>query len=75
MKSSFVDRLEGFGLADLLAAFALYDDDPGKINTILGELEKVSPSEVQAAAVKYLARSNRTSIDRRPVQKQSGGAK
>jgi zinc protease len=75
LRSSFFDNLEGFGLADLLAAFALYDNDPGKINTILGELDKVSPADVQAAAVKYLARSNRTSIDRRPAPKQAGGVK
>ena len=31
-----------FGRANLLAAFALFDDDPGRINTILGELEKVT---------------------------------
>ena len=60
-----------FGRADLLAALALYDDDPNRINTILAELDKVTAAEVQAAAKKYLVPSNRTSIDRRP----EGGAK
>jgi predicted Zn-dependent peptidase len=78
-KSSFFDELEGgiipgFGRANLLAAFALFDDDPGKINTILQELEKVTPADVRAAAGKYLAPANRTSIDRRPVAGSSGGA-
>ena len=75
-RSSFLESLEGgsipgFGRADLLAALALYDDDPNRINTILGELDKVTPSDVQQAAKKYLVPSNRTSIDRRP----EGGTK
>src|SRR6478672_10354888 len=74
LRSSFLESLEttgGFGRADLLAALALYDDDPNRINTILGELDKVTSSDVQQAAKKYLVPSNRTSIDRRP----EGGAK
>jgi zinc protease len=75
-RSSFLENLEGgiipgFGRADLLAALALYDDDPNRINTILGELEKVTAADVQQAAKKYLVPANRTSIDRRP----EGGAK
>src|SRR6185369_1967153 len=68
-RSSFLEGLEttgGFGRADLLAALALYDDDPNRINTILGELDKVTSSDVQQAAKKYLVPENRTSIDRRP---------
>ena len=75
-RSSFLESLEGgiipgFGRTDLLAALALYDDDPNRINTILGELEKVTAADVQQAAKKYLVPANRTSIDRRP----EGGAK
>jgi predicted Zn-dependent peptidase len=75
-RSSFLESLEGgaipgFGRADLLAALALYDDDPNRINTILAELDKVTTSDVQQAAKKYLVPSNRTSIDRRP----EGGTK
>ena len=69
-RSSFLENLEsgsGFGRADLLAALALYDDDPNRINTILSDLDKVTTAEVQQAAKKYLVPSNRTSIDRRPV--------
>jgi zinc protease len=74
-RSSFLDSLEGgiipgFGRADLLAALALYDDDPNRINTILGELDQVTTADVQQAAKKYLVPANRTSIDRRPA----GGA-
>ena len=69
-RSSFLENLEsgsGFGRADLLAALALYDDDPNRINTILSDLDKVTTAEVQQAAKKYLAPANRTSIDRRPA--------
>jgi zinc protease len=76
-RSSFFETLEGggtphFGRSDLLAAFALYDDDPNRINTILGDLEKVTTADVQAAAKKYLTPTNRTSIDRVPAP--AGGA-
>jgi predicted Zn-dependent peptidase len=75
LRSSFLESLEGgiipgFGRADLLAALALYDDNPNRINTILGELEKVTAADVQQAAKRYLTPANRTSIDRRP----GGGA-
>jgi predicted Zn-dependent peptidase len=68
-RSSFLENLEsqaGFGRADLLAALALYDDDPNRINTILTDLDKVTTADVQQAAKKYLVPTNRTSIDRRP---------
>ena len=73
-RSSFLESLEsqaGFGRADLLAALALYDDNPGRINTILSDLDKVTAVDVQQAAKKYLVPTNRTVIDRRP----EGGAK
>jgi zinc protease len=74
-RSSFLESLEGgaipgFGRADLLAALALYDDEPNRINTILAELEKITATDVRDAARKYLVPANRTSIDRRP----EGGA-
>ena len=50
-RSSFLENLEsgspGFGRADLLAALALYDDDPNRINTILTDLDKVTAADVQ----------------------------
>jgi predicted Zn-dependent peptidase len=66
-RSLFLDNIEsGFGRSDLLAAFALYDDNPNRINTVLSDLDKVTAAEVQAAAKKWLVPSNRTVIDRRP---------
>jgi predicted Zn-dependent peptidase len=77
MRSAFFDEMEAggmplFGRANLLAAFALFDDDPARINTILNELDKVTVEDVKAAAAKWLVPSNRTSIDSRPAAK--GGA-
>ena len=71
LRSLFLENLEGgiipgFGRADLLAALALYDDNPNRINTILADLDKVTVAEVQQAAKKYLVPTNRTTIDRRP---------
>ncbi|HEV3142155.1 MAG TPA: hypothetical protein VGY57_16630, partial [Vicinamibacterales bacterium] len=75
-RSSFLENIEaggipGFGLSDLLAALALYDNNPNRINTILSDLDKITTADVQQAAKKYLVPSNRTSIDRRPA---TGGA-
>ncbi|MEY4376000.1 MAG: hypothetical protein RJB26_550, partial [Pseudomonadota bacterium] len=49
-----------FGLVDLLASFALFDDDPARINRLEAELRSVKPEEVQAAAQRYLRPENRT---------------
>ncbi len=74
IRSGFLDELESggmprFGRANLMAAFALFDDDPGRINTILDELEKVTVEDVTAAAGRWLVPTNRTSIDSRPAAK------
>ena len=71
IRSSFLENLEGgfipgFGRADLLAALALYDDNPNRINTILSDLDKVTTADVRAAARKWLVPANRTIIDRVP---------
>jgi zinc protease len=81
LRSSFLEELEGgfmprFGRANLLAAFALFDDDPARINTILEELDKVTVDDVKAAAGRWFVKTNQTSIDSRPVAKptvQGGG--
>jgi predicted Zn-dependent peptidase len=78
MRSAFLENIEGgmmprFGRANLLAAFALFDDDPRRINTILDELEKVTVEDVKAAAGRWFVTSNRTSIDSRPASKATAG--
>lgn len=50
----------GFGKANLLASFALFDDDPGKINTLEAEFEKVTPELIMKTAQEYLRKTNRT---------------
>ena len=50
----------GFGLVDILASFALFDDNPGRVNTLAGELEKVTPELLQKTAQEYLRPTNRT---------------
>lgn len=50
----------GFGKADLLASFALFDDNPSTINSLEGELRKVRPALVQRVAAQYLRKTNRT---------------
>jgi len=52
----------GFGLVDLLASFALFDDNPARVNSLVSEFEKVTPALVQKTAQEYLRPSNRTVI-------------
>ncbi len=52
----------GFGLVDLLASFALFDDNPAKVNTLVSEFGKVTPALVQKTAQEYLRPGNRTVI-------------
>jgi zinc protease len=52
--------LAGFGKADLLASFALFYDDPGRINRIEDEFRKVTPELVLKTAREYLRPTNRT---------------
>ncbi|MGZ5432124.1 MAG: M16 family metallopeptidase [Thermoanaerobaculia bacterium] len=63
MRSALYDELEsffGFGRADLLASFALFHDDPRKINRIEAEFAKVTPELIQRTAQEYLRPTNRT---------------
>ncbi|HYP51371.1 MAG TPA: hypothetical protein VEQ34_10550, partial [Pyrinomonadaceae bacterium] len=50
----------GFGRADVLGSFALFDDDPGKINRIEAEFNNVTPALIQKTAREYLRAGNRT---------------
>jgi predicted Zn-dependent peptidase len=52
----------GFGLVDLLASFALFDDNPARVNSLVAEFEKVTPALVQKTAQEYLRPGNRTVI-------------
>jgi zinc protease len=63
LRSSLYSELEqfgGFGRANMLASFALFDDDPGRINRLEGEFAKVTPELVLKTAQEYLRPTNRT---------------
>ncbi|MEI9918886.1 MAG: pitrilysin family protein [Bacteroidota bacterium] len=50
----------GIGRADLLASFALFDDDPSRINTLEAEFKKVTPELIKKTVSEYLVPGNRT---------------
>ena len=49
----------GLGRADLLASFALFDDDPSGALAIEERFEELTPELVLATAQEYLRPSNR----------------
>ena len=58
----------GFGRADLLAAFALFDDDPSRINRLEPEFRKVTPQLVQRTAEEWLRPTLRSTPSTRCFQ-------
>ncbi len=50
----------GTGRADLLAAFALFQDDPSLINRIEEKMMAITPETIRAVAREYLRPANRT---------------
>lgn len=57
----------GLGRADLLCSFALFDDDPHRINTLEDEFKKVSPELLKKTIDTYLADTNRTVLTVNPL--------
>jgi len=55
-----VGAANGIGLADLLCSFALFDDNPARVNTIESEFRKITPALIQKTAQEYLRPQNRT---------------
>ena len=75
MRSDLYANLEqfaGFGRANLLASFALFDDDPSRINRLEEEFGKVTPDVVRKTAQEYLRSSNRTVYAIKPGKKDAG---
>jgi predicted Zn-dependent peptidase len=63
MRSSLFDTMGGrfgFGRADLLASFALFDDDPARINSLEDEFRKVTPELIRRTAEQYLRPTGKT---------------
>jgi predicted Zn-dependent peptidase len=68
-RSDFYDNLSffsGFGRADLLASFALFDDDPQRINRLEEEFRKVTPALILQTAKEYLRPTARTILTVEP---------
>ncbi len=63
LRSQLYDNIGGtFGLgrADLLCSFALFDDNPQRINTLEDEFKKITPEIMKRTIDEYLVDSNRT---------------
>lgn len=78
LRSSLYDTMGqfgGFGLMDLLSSFALFDDDPGRVNRLVAQFDKVTPELLQKTAQQYLRPTNRTIIELQPAPKEAAPAK
>jgi predicted Zn-dependent peptidase len=51
-----------FGLVEILASTALFDNDPNVINHIESRLQAITPKQLQSVAQKYLQPQNRTVV-------------
>ena len=71
MRSGFynvIGSASRFGLVDLLASLALFDDDPARINRLDADFRSVTPELIQQTARKYLVPSNRTVLTIEPAK-------
>ncbi|HYK37852.1 pitrilysin family protein [Alloacidobacterium sp.] len=76
-RSSLYDTMTqfgGFGLMDLLSSFALFDDDPARVNSIVPSFDKVTPELIQKTAQDYLRPTNRTIVIVQPAPKNTAAA-
>jgi len=74
LRSSMYDSMGqfgGFGLVNMLASFALFDDNPARINTLDAKFEQVTPDLVLKTAQQYLRPGNRTVIELEPKPKEN----
>jgi predicted Zn-dependent peptidase len=63
MRSGLYDAIGsnfGIGKVNLLACFALFDDDPARINQLETEFKKITPELIRKTAREYLNANNRT---------------
>ena len=73
IRSSLYDELGGtFGLgrADLLCSFALFDDNPARINDLEKEFKNVTPEVINSTLKEYLRNTNRTILTVKPLANQ-----
>ena len=57
----------GLGRADLLCSFALFDDDPSRINTLEESFKQITPEIVKRTIDEYLVKTNRTVLTVNPL--------
>lgn len=70
IRSQLYDNLGSFfglGRADLLCSFALFDDNPERINKIEEEFKKITPEMVNKTIKDYLRKTNRTILTVKPM--------
>src|SRR5690606_1276508 len=63
MRSSLYSTIDGagrIGLIDLLAVYALFDNDPQQVNKIEDGFAKVTPELIRETAQEYLRPTNRS---------------
>jgi len=58
--------IPGFGLADLLASFELFEGDASRVNELEARFAAVTPELVARVAEQYLRRENRVILELRP---------
>jgi zinc protease len=78
LRSDFYDQVgqfNGFGRADLLASFALFDDNPQRINSIEAQFRKITPALIQKTAEEYLRPTNRTVLVVEPGNQNAEASK
>ena len=69
-----ISQFNGFGLADLLASFALFDDNPARVNALESEFTKVTPELILKTAKEYLRPTNRTVLILEPKATEAPAA-
>ena len=69
-----MEQFAGFGRANLLASFALFDDDPERINQLEKGFAQVTPALLMRTAQEYLRPTNRTIVFIVPAAKTAAAA-
>ena len=70
-----MEQFAGFGRANLLASFALFDDDPERINQLERGFAQVTPALLMRTAQEYLRPTNRTIVFIVPAAKSAAGTR
>ncbi|MEP9359902.1 pitrilysin family protein [Sphingomonas sp. KR3-1] len=76
MRSALYGTIDGggrVGLVDLLAVYALFDNDPAAVNRIEAGFAQVTPALIQKTAQEYLRKTNRSVYVIAPGAQAKGG--